>query len=159
MLQGIPIRIEIGPKDIAKGEYIAVRRDTFAKQTLPLTSLSSEIPALLNTIQHDMFVRAKQQFDSHVIKLHHWKDVVPTLDAKNLILIPWCNEGQCEDEIKERSGKRELSEGETEDDRAPSMGAKSLCIPLEQPKEGVEGLECIQCGMKAKVWGLFGRSY
>ena len=106
-----------------------------------------------------MFIRAKETYDSRVVKVHNWKDVVPTLDGRNLILIPWCNESQCEDEIKERSGKRELAEGETEDDRAPSMGAKSLCIPLEQPTEGVEGLDCIQCGMKAKVWGLFGRSY
>lgn len=158
-VQGVPIRIEIGPKDIAKGEYIAVRRDTGAKQTLPLSDLATSIPTLLKTIQQDMFTRAKKTMDSRVVKLHDWKDVVPTLDGKNLILIPWCNESKCEDDIKERSGKRELAEGETEDDRAPSMGAKSLCIPLEQPSEGVEGLECIQCGMKAKVWGLFGRSY
>ena len=61
----------------------------------------------------------------------------------NLILVPWCNESKCEDDIKERSRKRELAEGEMEDDRAPSMGAKSLCIPFEQPSEGVEGLELV----------------
>ena len=106
-----------------------------------------------------MFTRAKREFEQHVIKLTKWSDVVPTLDGKNVILVPWCEESECEDEIKERSGRKELAEGEEQDDRAPSMGAKSLCIPFEQPAEGVKGLQCIQCGKEAKVWGLFGRSY
>jgi prolyl-tRNA synthetase len=106
-----------------------------------------------------MFLRAQNEYNSHVVKLTEWKDVVPTLDAKNVLLVPWCQVPECEDTIKERSGKRELAEGETEDERAPSMGAKSLCIPKKQPEEGVEGLKCIQCGKKATVWGLFGRSY
>jgi prolyl-tRNA synthetase len=106
-----------------------------------------------------MFTRAKKEFDQHIVKLTEWKDVVPTLNAKNVILVPWCQESQCEDDIKERSGRKELADGEAPDDRAPSMGAKSLCIPLEQPSEGVKGLRCIQCSKEAKVWGLFGRSY
>ena len=106
-----------------------------------------------------MFTRAKEQFDQHVVKLTKWEDVIPSLDAKNVILVPWCEGSECEDTIKERSGKRELVEDEVQDDKAPSMGAKSLCIPFEQPKEGVHGLKCIQCNMEAKVWGLFGRSY
>ena len=106
-----------------------------------------------------MFTRAKHDFDSHVVKLTKWEDVVPTLDAKNCILVPWCEDSECEDTIKERSGRKELAEGEVQDEKAPSMGAKSLCIPFEQPSEGVEGLKCIQCDRDAKVWGLFGRSY
>lgn len=149
----------MGPKDIAKGEYIAVRRDNFQKSTYPLTSLKSDIPAVLKSIQKDMFTRAKEQYDQHVVKLTKWEDVAPALDAKNVILVPWCEDSECEDTIKERSGKKELAEGEVQDDKAPSMGAKSLCIPFEQPKEGVHGLKCIQCNMDAKVWGLFGRSY
>jgi prolyl-tRNA synthetase len=158
-LKGVPIRIEIGPKDIAKSEYVAVRRDTFQKATYSLSSLTTEVPALLKTIQSDMFTRAKKEFDQHVVKLTEWKDVVPALDAKNIILVPWCEDSDCEDTIKERSGKKDLGEGEVQDDKAPSMGAKSLCIPFEQPKGGVAGLKCIQCDMDAKIWGLFGRSY
>jgi len=124
-----------------------------------MSSLTTDIPALLKTIQSDMFTKAKKAFDSHVVKVTKWADIVPALDAKNVVLIPWCQDSDCEDTIKERSGKKELAEGEVQDDRAPSMGAKSLCIPFEQPSEGVKGLNCIQCGMEAKVWGLFGRSY
>ena len=158
-LKGVPIRIEIGPKDIAKGEYVAVRRDTFQKTTYSLSSLTKDVPALLKTIQNDMFTRAKKEFDQHVVKLTDWKDVVPALDAKNVMLVPWCEDSDCEDTIKERSAKKALAEGEVQDDKAPSMGAKSLCIPFEQPKEGVHGLKCIQCDMVAKTWALFGRSY
>lgn len=158
-MKGIPIRIEIGPKDLAKGEYIAMRRDTFEKTTYKLSSVTTDIPALLKTIQKDMYLRAKNDFDTHIVKLTEWKDVVPTLDAKNVILIPWCEDSECEDTIKDRSAKKEIADGEVQDDRAPSMGAKSLCIPFEQPAEGVHGLNCIQCGKTAKIWALFGRSY
>jgi prolyl-tRNA synthetase len=106
-----------------------------------------------------MYAKAKLAYDTHIVKLTSWADVIPALDAKNVILVPWCNESDCEDTIKERSGKRELVEGETQDEKAPSMGAKSLCIPFAQPEEGVHGLKCVQCGKEAKVWGLFGRSY
>ena len=136
-----------------------MRRDTFQKSTHSLDTLTQDIPALLKTIQKDMFNRAKEERDRHVVKLTNWNDVVKTLDAKNVILVPWCRDSECEDTIKERSGRKELTEGEVQDERAPSMGAKSLCIPFEQPSEGVAGLKCIQCNMEAKVWGLFGRSY
>ena len=106
-----------------------------------------------------MFNRAKKEYDQHVVKLTEWKDVVPALDAKNIILVPWCEDSECEDAVKERSGRQELAEDEAQDDRAPSMGAKSLCIPFEQPQEGVDGLKCIQCSATATCWGLFGRSY
>lgn len=98
--------------------------------------------------------------DAHVVKLTDWDDVVPTLDRKNLILVPWCENSECEDIFKERSSKRETENCDSPvDERAPSMGAKSLCIPFEQPSEGVTNLKCIQCGKDARVWGLFGRSY
>jgi prolyl-tRNA synthetase len=110
-----------------------------------------------------MFIKAKKEYDSHVVKLTDWDDVIPTLDRKNVILVPWCEDSECEDIFKERSSKQESADadspGERADERAPSMGAKSLCIPFEQPSEGVTDLKCIQCGKDAKVWGLFGRSY
>jgi prolyl-tRNA synthetase len=59
-----------------------------------------------------MFTHARKEFNQHVVKLTKWKDVVPTLNAKNVILVPWCQESQYEDDIKERSGRKELAEGE-----------------------------------------------
>jgi prolyl-tRNA synthetase len=106
-----------------------------------------------------MLSRARQVRDAHVIQLTKWDDVVPALDAKNVILVPWCRDGKCEDTIKERSSKKNDPDAGPQDEKAPSMGAKSLCIPFDQPEEGVAGLKCIQCGKEALVWGLFGRSY
>lgn len=52
-----------------------------------------------------MFSRAKEVFDSHVVPVTKWEDVVPTLDDKNIIVIPWCEAETCEDDIKDRSGR------------------------------------------------------
>ena len=106
-----------------------------------------------------MFTGAQKIRDEHVKKLTVWDDVAPALDAKNVILVPWCRESECEDTIKERSSRKNEPGAEAQDEKAPSMGAKSLCLPFDQPAEGVKGLKCIQCGKDAQIWGLFGRSY
>lgn len=89
----------------------------------------------------------------------HRSNFTRELNGKNHVIIPWCEVESCEDAIKERSA-RTSEEGEAEDARAPSMGAKSLCIPFDQEQFGsIEGLNCPQCGVKAKRWTMFGRSY
>ncbi|KAG0273320.1 hypothetical protein BGZ95_010867 [Linnemannia exigua] len=100
--------------------------------------------------------------DANVIQVEDWKDFVPALDDKKFCLIPWCEEVACEEEIKEKSARTGLATEEAQDDKAPSMGAKSLCIPLEQPQDKpiVAGeTKCASCGKDAKRWALFGRSY
>ena len=87
---------------------------------------------------------------------------MPSLNAKNVCLIPHCLTEKCEDEIKELSARKEGGEETEEDKRAPSMGAKSLCIPFEQPEGLVKGeTKCVnpQCGRDAEQWCMFGRSY
>ena len=101
----MPIRLEIGPKDIEKKQAIVVRRDTSVKATLSTASLTKEIPTLLETIQADMFARAKQVFDQRLVEVTKWEDMVPTLDNKCVAVIPWCEVEACEDDIKERSGR------------------------------------------------------
>ncbi|ODQ52156.1 prolyl-tRNA synthetase [Saitoella complicata NRRL Y-17804] len=155
-LRGIPLRLEIGPKDLENKSTLSVRRDTGVKASIAMDELATAIPALLETIQKDMFTKAQSTYHSRVKEVTEWKDFVPALDAKCAVLIPWCEAEACEDSIKEESGKR--PEGEVVDDKAPSMGAKSLCIPLEQ-KPLPEGAKCVGCGVAAKRWGLFGRSY
>ena len=81
-------------------------------------------------------------------------------NKKNVILAPFCKSTECEDAIKDRSA-RAVEDDEPVDERAPSMGAKSLCIPLEQPESEseTEARQCVQCSSKAKCWVLWGRSY
>jgi len=135
-----------------------VRRDTGVKAPQALSNLSQTVPKLLDTIQSDMYAKAKQEFDSHIVTVTDWDDVVPALDAKNIVVMPWCEVERCEDDIKERSGRA----SEPQDERAPSAGAKSLCIPFDQskwPKIEAGKTKCPQCGSDAKRWTLFGRSY
>ncbi len=159
-LRGVPVRLEFGPADLQKNQVLAVRRDDGGKVNIDQNGMEASVKALLETIQNDMYERAKAEYDSHVIKVTDWKDFVPTLDKKNVILIPWCNTSPCEDAIKDRSA-RQVETDEPIDDRAPSMGAKSLCIPLEQPEpeDETKKRKCVQCGADATCWALFGRSY
>ena len=105
MLQGVPLRLEIGPHDLGKKQTISVRRDNGVKNAIPLAEIGSAVSGLLTTIQNDMFNNAKETYQSRVKEVTSWEDVVPTLDNKNIVVIPWCDEEACEDDIKERSGR------------------------------------------------------
>lgn len=161
-LKGVPLRLEYGPKDAAKSVVSYARRDTGEKGTISISSISTEIPALLENIQKDMYAKAEASFRSHRLVISKWDEVVPALDSKNVVLIPHCLEEKCEDKIKEiTTGKPDESDGPA-DQKAPSMGMKSLCIPFEQPAGLVEGeTKCLnpECGALAKKWCMFGRSY
>ncbi|GAA5958839.1 hypothetical protein JCM21900_003946 [Sporobolomyces salmonicolor] len=157
-LKGVPIRLELGPKDLEKQAVMSVRRDSGAKESLAASSLTTSIPALLETIHHDMLNRAREVFDSSIIVVEDWAKLVPTLNGNKIVALPWCEVEECEDEIKDRSAKESV-EG-AEDERAPSAGAKSLCIPHDQARFGsIAGKKCPNCGKDAKRWTLFGRSY
>ncbi|KAG2145203.1 hypothetical protein DEU56DRAFT_789386 [Suillus clintonianus] len=156
--KGVPLRLEIGPNDLAKQQTLTVRRDTGAKIPVALADLATTIPTMLETIQSDMFQRALAEYNAHVKEVTRWEDFVPTLDSKCIAVIPWCEREACEDDIKERSGRA----AEPQDERAPSAGAKSLAIPFEQErwspiKQGET--KCVACGQDAKRWTMFGRSY
>ncbi|TFY68320.1 hypothetical protein EVG20_g3613 [Dentipellis fragilis] len=156
--KGVPLRLEIGPQDLAKAQTLGVRRDTGAKAPVPLEGIDKAVPALLETIQNEMFARAKALYDSRIREVTKWEDVVPALDNKCVVAIPWCEAEACEDDIKERSGRS----AEPQDERAPSAGAKSLAIPFDQDRWSKivpRQTKCPACGSDAKRWTLFGRSY
>ncbi|KXN89153.1 Putative proline--tRNA ligase C19C7.06 [Leucoagaricus sp. SymC.cos] len=156
--KGVPLRLEIGPLDLKKQQTLTVRRDTGIKNPLPLTDITTTVPKLLETIQQDMFDRAKKIYDERLIPITKWEQLVPALDNKCVVVMPWCERTECEDEIKERSAKG----AEQTDERAPSAGAKSLAIPFDQSRWDpiVPGqTKCPNCGQDAKRWAMFGRSY
>ncbi|KAJ7453917.1 hypothetical protein B0H11DRAFT_2161227 [Mycena galericulata] len=156
--KGVPLRLEIGPNDLAKQQTLTVRRDTGVKNPVGLADIGPTVSALLETIQSEMFNRAKATYDSCLKEVIHWDDVVPTLDNKYIVVMPWCEVEECEDDIKERSGRA----SEPQDERAPSAGAKSLAIPFDQARWTpiVQGeTKCPACGKDAKRWTMFGRSY
>lgn len=156
--KGVPIRLEIGPLDLEKSSTLSVRRDTGAKAPLALADLQTTVPALLDTIQSDMFNRAKEAYDQRIIVVRSWENFTPSLEKKCVVIIPWCEAEKCEDDIKDRSAKEAAEQA---DERAPSAGAKSLCIPFDQARWGEleKGAKCVGCGGEAKRWTMFGRSY
>lgn len=157
-LRGIPIRVEIGPKDIEKKQVVVVRRNDSRKYTVKLDELEARIPEILDEMHNDMYAKAKDLFDTHRVIVNEWKDFVPNLNKKNVILSPWCGVMDCEEDIKDSSAKQDDGEEIETDEKSPSMGAKSLCIPFEQP-ELKEGQTCVKCDRKAINYTMFGRSY
>ncbi|MCH0628705.1 proline--tRNA ligase [Kocuria palustris] len=157
-LKGIPLRVEFGPKDAEKQVCTVVRRDTGSKTTVSLANLEDEIKQILDTMQKELLERARKSFDEHRVVVTEWKDFVPTLNAKNVIVAPWCGDASCEDDIKDSSARKDNGEEEEVDEKAPSMGAKSLCIPYDQPKLN-EGQKCVKCDKVATTYCMFGRSY
>lgn len=154
-LKGVPLRLELGPREVVAGEVFVVRRDTGEKRTISRAIVGSEIKTLLDTIHNCMLTRARADQVSHTVKVTSWNDFKGYLEKGNILLAPFCCEEECEDAIKKDSAREEDAEP-----GAPSMGAKSLCIPFEQPGE-VSGLSCIHPSCKARPlnFTLFGRSY
>ncbi|KAK0636486.1 hypothetical protein B0T17DRAFT_613210 [Bombardia bombarda] len=162
-MKGVPLRLEFGPKDAAKGVVSFARRATGEKGTIAIEELTTKIPELLQTIQADMYNKAKTAFDEHRLKITNWDEVIPALDSKNVVIIPFCLDPKCEDQIKKSTaGQPDDHSDIPEGQRPPSMGMKSLCIPFEQPEGLVVGeTKCLnpECHSLAKEWCMFGRSY
>ena len=160
-LKGVPLRVEFGPKDLANGVITTACRHEEGKSTIELSKVETEVPRLLETIQTALFDRADSAYKSHRIQITQWQDFVPALNEKNLCIIPHCLGGRCEDEVKELSKRKTEGDDLAEDARAPSMGAKSLCIPDEQPTALEKGTVCLNpnCQSPAQKWVMFGRSY
>ncbi|BCS02832.1 proline--tRNA ligase [Aspergillus luchuensis] len=160
-LKGVPLRLEIGPKELDTGLSSFARRDNGGKGSIPTPSVAAGVAELLKDIQSDMYARALAKFRDNLKIITKWADFAPAVNHKHLCLIPFCLQEDCEDNIKK------LSEGTADssteyDARAPSMGAKSLCIPFKQPSELKNtNTPCLRdgCDRMAEKWCMFGRSY
>lgn len=156
-LKGVPLRIEIGPRDLEKNKVVLVQRVDGKKSDVSNEGIVDSIKSTLEKIQQEMLDRATKERDEHMIRVDKWEEVSPTLDNKNMVLIPFCEGKECEENIKEDTAN---TAPETAEANAPAMGAKSLCIPfnnVDLPK----GTKCIHpgCNKEAKRLTLFGRSY
>ncbi|CAB4070099.1 EPRS [Lepeophtheirus salmonis] len=150
-LKGVPIRLELGPRDMKQNQFVVVRRDTGEKITCKSIE---EVPTLLDTIQREMFAKAKKELDDHLTIARTWNEFMDALNNKNLIHAPFCGDKECEEGIKDKSkGDAVVEPG------SPSMGAKSLCIPFNQVDQLKGSDKCLGCGGTPKYFTLFGRSY
>jgi bifunctional glutamyl/prolyl-tRNA synthetase len=155
-LKGVPIRIEIGPRDMQNSELVAVRRDTGEKQTLKFAGAVQSIAKLLEDIQSSMFDKTKKELKSNVATCTDFSELCNNLDKNKIIMAPFCGAIKCEETIKTLSARDAVTE-----DGAPAMGAKGLCIPFKQPAtiKSTDKCICPNCPAKPEHYTLFGRSY
>ncbi|XP_024936533.1 bifunctional glutamate/proline--tRNA ligase isoform X2 [Cephus cinctus] len=157
-LKGVPVRVELGPKDLEKKQVTLVRRDNSARLVTSRADVFSSVSKLLDEIHSFLLNRATVELKEHITETNEWSEFCTSLDKKHLILAPFCGEISCEDQIKADSAREDVGE----EPGAPAMGAKGLCIPFDQPKfASLNTLKCIHpsCTRKPKFYTLFGRSY
>jgi len=155
-LKGVPVRIELGPRDVSNNEFVAVRRDTAAKSTIKLSEAVDAVKQLLDDIHHSMFDKAKKEFAENTATCYEFEDFCNNLDKRKVILAPFCGSIPCEENIKKLSARDAVTE-----EGGPAMGAKGLCIPFKQPADIKPTDKCIgpDCTATPLYYTLFGRSY
>ncbi|RIK39581.1 MAG: proline--tRNA ligase [Chloroflexi bacterium] len=138
-LRGVPLRIEVGPRDVQNQQVVVVRRDTREKHIVGVSHLAEVVADLLNQIQRDLYETART-------KLHTYTEDVSSLERlyeraftnAGFSRASWCEDAACEARVKAESR------------------ATIRCLPLEQPQE--HGL-CVVCGRPASVTAIFARAY
>jgi len=146
--KGVPLRVELGPRDLQNGVVVVCRRDNGEKETVAWADLPNRVQALSDLIHVDMLANARQQVAGRTSTVTEWKDFTPALNKGNMVLTPWCETKESEEEVEERC------KVESPGQAAP----KTLCIPFEQPALPA-GAKCVVTGAPATTWVLWGRSY
>ncbi len=138
-LRGAPLRLEIGPRDVANGQAVAVRRDTRAKEPVKLEALAQRLPELLDGVQESLFDRAVAFRESHTYHVASIDELAEQIEQhEGFFWAPWCGLAACEAEVKARTR------------------ATLRCIPLDGGD--VPG-SCLVCGQAASQTAVFARSY
>ena len=138
-MKGVPVRLEVGPRDLEAGQVTIVRRDTLEKSTLPIDGIAESIRQLLDQIQRDLLEKARAMRDSKIFPAENMDELRDAVENKHgFATTMWCGSRECEDRIKEVTG------------------ATSRVMPFEQH---IMGDKCVCCGKPAKINMLFARSY
>ena len=138
-MKGVPLRLEIGPKDIEKNQCVLVRRDTREKYFVSLDDLETEIPRLLNELAQNIYNRALENRENRTFTATTMDEVKKLSEGKNCyIKTMWCGDLECEEKMKEEAG------------------LSSRCMPFEQ--EEISGV-CPICGKPAKKMVYWGKAY
>jgi prolyl-tRNA synthetase len=137
-MRGVPLRLEIGPKDIEKGQVVLARRDTREKLPTPIDGLASTVTGLLETIQQALFDKALKFREEHTSRAETWDEFVATMEGRpGFVVARWCGDADCEAQIK----------SETQ--------ATIRNLPFEQASGGM----CIRCDKPAITEARFAKSY
>lgn len=126
--------------------------------------LESGIDALLTRIHDEMYNKAEKAREEHTKHVTDWKQFMQALDDKQVCLAPWCNTVKCEEAVKQRSKEESTAKmaASNEGEVVLTGAAKTLCIPFELGKQHFDvhdPTKCFNCGGKATVTALWGRSF
>ncbi len=148
-LKGIPLRVEIGPKDVEKGHAVVVRRDTGEKEFVKLSHLKERIDEILDMMHNHLLDSAREHLKRSMVEVDTWEEFMHAAEKRKLIFTNFCGEEGCEDVIKTESG-----------------GVTSRCIPLEwnmlgehEKKRSLHDKVCVKCGKPATVRCYFAKNY
>ena len=137
--RGIPVRIELGPKDLEAGQAVIVRRDTREKITVALDELSKKVGEVLDAMQTEMLERARAHRDAHTYVARDYEEFKETVaNRPGFVKAMWCGDEACENKIKEETT------------------ATSRCMPWKQEHLADT---CVCCGRKAKAMVYWGKAY
>ncbi len=138
-MKGVPIRLEIGPRDIENNQCVLVRRDTFEKISVSLDELDTRVGELLDDIHNTMYRMCLENQQKRTTEAHNMEEFEKNLvENQGYIKAMWCGDEACEDKIHEITG------------------AKSRCIPFE--KFSIDD-KCVCCGKPAKFHVIWARQY
>ncbi len=135
-MKGVPVRIEVGPRDIENGKMMAMRRDTLSKQEFAFADVDA-IKVLLSTIQKDMLDSSRARRDAKIKYAENIEQILDGVENKNFVKAPWCGLRECEDKIKE------------------TTNASARIIS----EDSAENKVCAVCGKKAEKVVVFARAY
>jgi prolyl-tRNA synthetase len=156
--KGVPIRAEVGPRDMSSRQVRLVRRDNGEKLDVAVDGLDTFVSQLLTQIQSSLLEKARAGRDAKLVQVTEWADFVPALEQHCLVLTPFCDEAEWEDKVKKMSREEALRGGAESATTATSVAAKTLCKPFNQPPLP-EGTKCFVSGKPATTWVMWGRSY
>lgn len=138
--KGVPIRIEIGPKDLENEQVVVARRDTSEKQTVEIAELTKFIPELLDLIQANLFQKAKAYRDKKIVEVSNWEEFKQEIENGNFVIANFDDDRETEKAIKDE------------------LKVTARCIPFDINQNEIIG-NCVYSGKTAKLRALFGRSY
>ncbi len=139
-MKGVPLRIEIGPRDIEEGHCVAVERPTRNKTFIQLSELTEKVRERLQAVHDDMYKKALENQQRRTYSCRSIDEINKALseNGDGFVKAMWCGDEECEDKVKAETG------------------AGSRCIPLEQ--EEIDG-KCVCCGKPAKCMVIWGKAY
>ena len=138
-MRGVPVRIELGPRDIENGVCVVVRRDTSEKIEMKIDELKEKLSGILDDIQSNMYQICKDRVKQKTTIANTLEEFEKNINEnQGYVKTMWCGDVECENKIKELTG------------------AHSRCIPFEQEKVGDR---CVCCGKKADTMVVWGRQY